>query len=222
MSDSQKPESPARPWRSAAIVGCGRMGLVHAERLLADGRARIVALVDEDPLAAERLRDQYAPGARVFTQLAMLLSEIVPDVVIIGTPTAVHFDQVTACQYHGIHVLCEKPLSDSRDRIDRLVSAAESSSARHAIAYQRRSWATYRTLRREILSGRWGPVRAVAMHVQEDWQSTIAGTWRDDPAANFGGFVGDAGRLTPCFLSPASRRGRFSPAVGNAAARSTL
>jgi predicted dehydrogenase len=33
----------------------------------------------------------------------------------------------------------------------------------------------------------------VTAHVSELWQQTIAGTWRDDPAFNPGGFIGDAG-----------------------------
>src|SRR5262249_17871827 len=44
-----------------------------------------------------------------------------------------------------------------------------------------------------VQSGRHGPVRAVTAHVSERWQQTIAGTWRDDPAFNPGGFIGDAG-----------------------------
>jgi predicted dehydrogenase len=36
-------------------------------------------------------------------------------------------------------------------------------------------------------------VRAIASHNVEDWQSTIAGAWRDDPLQNPGGFVTDAG-----------------------------
>jgi predicted dehydrogenase len=62
-----------------------------------------------------------------------------------------------------------------------------------SIAYQRRYWATYRTLRREVQSGRWGRVQSVTTHSSERWQQTIAGTWRDDPAMNPGGFIGDAG-----------------------------
>jgi predicted dehydrogenase len=169
------------------------MGLVHAERIVTDGRGEIVAFCDADARRASALGAQLAPDAGIYVELALLLAETLPDAVLICTPTDAHCDDVAACQAAGVHVLCEKPLADSRDRIDRLVAAAEHSAAQHAIAYQRRSWATFRTLRREVLSGRWGPVRAVSLQVSEGWQQTIAGTWRDDPQANFGGFVGDAG-----------------------------
>lgn len=184
---------PGAPPHRVAIVGCGQMGLVHAKRLNADGRGQIIALADQDQTFAARLGDRHAPGVRIFTDIAKLLDQAAPDAVIICTPTSAHFPLVSECQHAGVHVLCEKPLSDSRERIDQLIAAAKVGTAHHAIAYQRRSWTACRTLRREVLSGRWGPVRSVTARVTEDWQSTIAGTWRDDPQANFGGFMGDAG-----------------------------
>lgn len=190
--DAARSNRQRRGWR-VAIVGCGRMGLVHAERLATDGRATIVGLCDSNQSLAVRLRDQYAPAATIHADLPALLTDAHPDIAVICTPTAAHFDHVVDCQNAGVHILCEKPLADSRDRIDRLITAAERGPAQQAIAYQRRSWATFRSLRREILSGRWGQVRAVSMQVSEAWQPTIAGTWRDDPQANFGGFIGDAG-----------------------------
>jgi predicted dehydrogenase len=38
-----------------------------------------------------------------------------------------------------------------------------------------------------------GAVRAIVSHNVENWQQTIAGTWRDDPQQNPGGYLTDAG-----------------------------
>lgn len=193
MHESRSVEPVPAPRRSAAIIGCGRMGRAHAQALAADGRAQVTALLDSNPLAAGQLQHELAPAAIVYADLPRLLSEAHPDLVIICTPTPAHFEQVTLVQQHGAHVLCEKPLADTRSRIDRLIAAARTSAAHHALGYQRRSWASFRTLRREVQSGRWGPVNFVHCHAVENWQQTIGGTWRDDPRANFGGFIGDAG-----------------------------
>ena len=48
-----------------------------------------------------------------------------------------------------------------------------------SLGYQRRHTALYRTIRREVQSGKWGAVRAVVSHNVENWQQTIGGTWRD-------------------------------------------
>ena len=179
-------------WRFA-IIGCGRMGRLHTERLHTDGRGLVVGLFDQDRAIAERLRADTAPEASVCDDLASLLQTPDLDAAVICTPTTSHFDQTLACRERGLHVLCEKPLAESRERIVALIEESLRPGPHCMLAYQRRFWSTFRTLRREVQSGRWGPVRAVTSHNVEHWQPTIPGTWRDDPSINLGGFVGDAG-----------------------------
>ncbi len=204
-------DSPA-PLRFA-ILGCGRMGRLHIERLIADGRGRVVALFDTQADAAESLRRELAPDACGFTKFEDLLTQTEVDAVIIGTPTSLHFDHIRACRARGWHVLCEKPLADRREHLLTLIDECRGAGFQPArspvagqvenlphsngpvlsVAYQRRTWPVYRVLRDEIQSGRWGAVRAVTSINSERWQQTIGGTWRDDPAINLGGFIGDAG-----------------------------
>lgn len=176
-----------------AIVGCGQIGRLHAERIVADGRAAIVALCDPLPANASRMQTEYAPGARLFSDAGNLATSGLLDAVVICTPTNQHFEQVRMFRERGIPVLCEKPLADSRPRIVQLIDEVQSGGPALSIAYQRRCWGAVRTLRREVQSGKYGPVRSLTVHADERWQQTIAGTWRDDPAFNPGGFIGDAG-----------------------------
>lgn len=176
-----------------AIIGCGRMGRTHAERVRTDGRGRIAALYDADRSAAVRLQQETAPDAVVFDHLDALLRSEGLSAAVVCTPTTSHFEQVLACRRRGLHVLCEKPLAESGERIDALIDEVHRGGPHAMLAYQRRFWSTYRMLRREVQSGRWGAVRAVTSHNVEHWQPTITGTWRDDPEINIGGFVGDAG-----------------------------
>ena len=176
-----------------ALVGCGQIGRLHAERIVADGRARIVALCDPLPANAARLRDEFARDAQLFTSIDELLAGCAFETAVVCTPTNQHFEQVRLLRERNIHVLCEKPLAESRQRIVQLIDEARNGTPALTVAYQRRCWSVYRTLRREVQSRRHGPVRSVTSHVAERWQQTIAGTWRDDPAFNPGGFIGDAG-----------------------------
>lgn len=176
-----------------ALVGCGQIGRLHAERIVADGRCRIVAVCDSSPENARRLASQFARDAAVVADLARVIKSTAVDAAVICTPTQQHFDQTSALRAAGIHVLCEKPLADTRERIVQLMTETKSGGPLLSVAYQRRYWAAYRTLRREVWSGRHGPVRSLSAHVAEGWQPTIGGTWRDDPQQNPGGFIGDAG-----------------------------
>ncbi|MGQ0635879.1 MAG: Gfo/Idh/MocA family protein [Planctomycetaceae bacterium] len=182
-----------------ALVGCGQIGRVHAERVMADGRATIVALCDADEQRAKSLQEALCPKASVHADLQRLLHDGKPrlpepiDAAIVATPTHLHFDQVRELRAAGMALLCEKPLADTEARIDQLVRECQLGGPLLSIAYQRRYWSAYRTLRREVQSGRHGPVRSVTVQIAEPWQPTIAGTWRDDPQRNPGGFLGDAG-----------------------------
>jgi predicted dehydrogenase len=175
------------------LIGCGAIARLHAQRLNADARAQIVGLCDDRRDAAEQLRRDLAPSAQVFTGVTELLENCRLDAAIIGTPTLFHFDQLLECRSRGLHVLCEKPLADTRERIVDLIEQSRRGGPVISVSYQRRFSSLYRTLRREVRSGRWGPVQSVTTHNSERWQQTIAGTWRDDPRLNPGGFLGDAG-----------------------------
>ncbi len=166
---------------------------MHSEQLLEDGRGRIVALYDKKRQVAERLQDELATDAQVFEDSQTLLTSAQIDAAIVSSPPTVHFEQILACRRQGLHVLCEQPLADKRDQILTLIKQANQGDPVLSIAFQRRYWAVYRKLRQEVQSGRWGDVRAVNAHMMQNWQETIAGTWRDDPNINVGGFIRDAG-----------------------------
>jgi predicted dehydrogenase len=180
------------PYRFA-VLGCGRMGRLHAGRLQLDARARIVGLYDADPSAAIRLQSELAEGDSDCVQPNALWSRDDVDAVVICTPTSSHYQQAIECRQRDWAVLCEKPLADTRERTRELIEIVRQGTAPFSLAYQRRSWASYRTLRREVRSGRWGAVQSVASYNCERWEQTIAGTWRNDPLINPGGFLGDAG-----------------------------
>ncbi len=179
-----------------AILGCGRMGRHHSEQLLADGRGQVTALLDAVHPTAVALQQSLWPNARVCHDFAELLHCDNVDAAIICTPTAEHFTQVNGCLDRGWHVLCEKPLASNRGQILALIAAGERAAAKKqafSLGYQRRHTALYRTLRREVRSGKWGGIRAIVSHNVENWQPTIPGTWRNDPQQNPGGFLTDAG-----------------------------
>lgn len=179
-----------------AMIGCGRMGRHHSDKLKSDGRGEVVVLYDADENTANSLQNEFWPTAKVAPSLNELLACDQVDAAIICTPTAEHYPQSRKCLDRGWHLLCEKPLASNREQILELMALSQTCQQKNqafSLGYQRRYTSIYRTLRREILSGRWGAVQAITSNNVENWQSTIANTWRDDPAQNPGGFITDAG-----------------------------
>lgn len=181
-----------RRWQ-IGLIGCGRMGRVHAERLRQTGCVDLTVVYDPVPSAADHLCAALAPDAVRADSADAVTRHPGLDAVVICSPTHQHVEQVAAAVAADLHILCEKPLADTAAGLAQLLALAGNSSRHLVLAYQRRFWGTYRTLAREVRSGRWGAIRAVTSHNTERWQQTIAGTWRDDPRMNPGGFFGDAG-----------------------------
>ncbi|NQV23327.1 MAG: Gfo/Idh/MocA family oxidoreductase [Rhodopirellula sp.] len=195
------------------VIGCGRMGHAHSERLAVDSRSNLVGFFDADPNMATQLRDRFAPDAAVFETVEDALSQSNADAAVICTPTTAHASQVRAAASCNLHVLCEKPLGANRDEILELIHLSRDRRELHfMLAYQRRFWAVYRRMKEEIDSGRWGNIVGITAVNTERWQQTIAGTWRDEPDINYGGFLGDAGshRLDSLFYVTSLRLGDVS------------
>ena len=174
------------------FVGCGAITKMHSSYLRGDARGELVGCCDPDPTAAEKLARSFGPDVQFATTLEELLERASADAALVASPTHLHFEHTRQIRGRGLPVLCEKPLADSTDRIRQLV--AESHTGPHlSVAYQRRYSTPFRTLRRELASGVHGRLKSVCLQSTERWAQTIAGTWRDDPARNPGGFLGDAG-----------------------------
>lgn len=178
------------------MIGCGQIAMFHAERLVADGRAELAVLFDPFPAGAEAIRERFFPEARIVTELEEALKTPGLDGVIIATPTHLHYEQAFAALGAGLPILCEKPLAETREKIVHLIAEASKPGAPPLmVGYQRRFWSCFRTLHREIQSGRYGRVRAVSLHNTEHWLQlqALPNTWRNDPVQNPGGYLGDAG-----------------------------
>jgi predicted dehydrogenase len=177
------------------------MGWHHADQLVKDGRARLIAIYDRSSTAATALADatssrQSGEAVVVCPGLDQLWNRHDVDGVIICSPTGEHFAQVQQAWLAGWHVLCEKPLTTTSRHLQQLLedtAAGRLGGRTFTIGYQRRYWSVFRTARQLIVNRTYGDLRAMEMVCCEDWQSTITGTWRDDPAQNPGGFIADAG-----------------------------
>lgn len=106
-----------------AVIGVGRMGQHHCRIYSSLRQVHLVGIYDVDSQVASDISNRYDVPA--FNQLDELLDQV--DAVSIATPTPTHFDLVMRCLDCGIHVLVEKPLTDSLAQAENLIQAAEQS-----------------------------------------------------------------------------------------------
>lgn len=105
-----------------AVVGCGHIGKRHAEMILGNPEAELVALCDSSS-EAELGIEKY--DVRFFNSIIDLLdSDIEIDVINICTPNGMHSDQASLALDKGIHVVVEKPIGLSKAKCEKVIHKA--------------------------------------------------------------------------------------------------
>ena len=112
------------------IAGLGSIGRRHFRNLIALGEKDIILLRTRKAT----LPDDEIAGYPVETDIHEALLKHKPDAVIVANPTALHMDIAIPAAEAGCHILLEKPISDSLDRVEELQKAAQKSNVVVVIA----------------------------------------------------------------------------------------
>lgn len=104
-----------------AVVGAGRWGALHAAKLHALPGVRVCAIVDPHRPRARRLAQ--ALGARALADVSGVREATAATIAV---PHAALVDTARRALRSGLHVLVEKPLAQTVEDAQRLVSIAES------------------------------------------------------------------------------------------------
>jgi myo-inositol 2-dehydrogenase / D-chiro-inositol 1-dehydrogenase len=165
-----------------AVLGAGRIGKVHAGAISGNHEARLVAVADAVPAAAEALAGTW--GVEVRRVEAIEASEDV-DAVVICTPTTTHADLIERFSRAGKAVFCEKPIDLDLDRVRSCLKVVEETGARLMVGFNRRFDRHFRALRVAIDDGRIGKVEMVQITSRDpgpppaDYIRSSGGLFRD-------------------------------------------
>jgi predicted dehydrogenase len=172
-----------------AVVGVGRIGLVHAENLAHRVRgAELVAVTTSDPQRANEARRRCG-DILVLPTLSEMLDKVELDAVVIASSTSAHLDNIQACATAGLHIFCEKPLALSLADCDTTIAAVEAAKVTLMLGHVRQFDSGYQVAKTRIEAGDIGrPIvfRAIAGD-QDPPPPSFA-----DPAVS-GGLITDAG-----------------------------
>lgn len=140
------------------LLGCGRIGQVHARSIAALEGARLVAVADALPEAAGALAART--GAALRDSAAILTAGDV-DAVVIATPTDTHLELIEGAARQGKAIFCEKPVDMSVDNIRRCIDAVEAAGVPFMTGFNRRFDPGFAALRARIRTGAIGAVELV-------------------------------------------------------------
>ncbi len=137
-----------------ALVGCGKVGAIHAQALANLPESKFVAVCDADFLRAQSFATRY--GVEPFNSVERMLSSAVPEAVAICTPHPLHEEPAVVAANAGVHVLVEKPLASSLPACDRMIAAAEKSGVKLGVVSQRRLLEPVQRMKAAIDAGKIG------------------------------------------------------------------
>jgi UDP-N-acetyl-2-amino-2-deoxyglucuronate dehydrogenase len=127
--------------------------------------------------------------------LASLLDQTALDLVCIGSPSGVHADEIALAASRGCHVLCEKPLDVTLERVDTALAAVERAGVSLGIFFQDRCTPAFREAREALAAGRLGRTLLVDARVKwyrapEYYKTAV---WRGTPSLDGGGALMNQG-----------------------------
>ncbi len=137
-----------------AVLGCGRIGRVHADSVAASGRAELAWVFDPVAEAARAVGEAH--GARWSTDPDEVFADGSVDAVVVASPTSTHVDLLTRAVGAGAAVLCEKPIDLDIARVDACRADLGDLTRRVMLGFNRRFDPSFAEIRRRTAGGEIG------------------------------------------------------------------
>jgi UDP-N-acetyl-2-amino-2-deoxyglucuronate dehydrogenase len=165
------------------IVGAGLIADFHARAIGDIPNTKLIGCCDKIADRAKKLADKY--GVRAFEDYEQMLQSDDIDIVTIATPSGFHAEPTIAAAGEGKHVICEKPLEITLERIDLMIEAHEKAGTRLGGIFPYRFNDMMVPIREAINSGRLGVITYAGIYVpwwrtDEYYKDSWHGTWKLD------------------------------------------
>ncbi|HWK46258.1 MAG TPA: inositol 2-dehydrogenase [Stellaceae bacterium] len=164
------------------LLGAGRIGKVHAGAIASTPGAKLVAVADAFPKAAEALA--ASSGAEVRSVDAIMNGADI-DAVLITTPTDLHAGMIEQAAKAGKAIFCEKPIDLDVARVRACLEVVAERKASLMVGFNRRFDPNFMEVRRQIDAGAVGVVEMVSITSRDpgpppiDYIGRSGGLFRD-------------------------------------------
>ena len=181
----ENPENPMKTW-NFGIIGSGLIADFHAKAIQSLPNAHLAGICGRNRDKTMALARKYS--CRTFVSAEELLNAAEIEIVTIATPSGAHMDPAIAAARHGKHVLCEKPLEITPERIDTMIVAHEKAGTRLGGIFNFRYNDAVKVIKNAVDSGRFGTLTFAAVYVP--WWRTAEyykSSWRGTRKLDGGG-----------------------------------
>ncbi|HEV7747132.1 MAG TPA: Gfo/Idh/MocA family oxidoreductase [Pyrinomonadaceae bacterium] len=178
---------------NVGIIGGGSISETHARAAHETDGVEVAAVYGENQGKTSRLAERF--GARAYATLAEFLDHDPLDVVLIGSPSGLHAEQGIAAAKRGLHVLVEKPVDITTERVDALLNHCAQAGVKLGVFFQDRVAPDIQRLKRLLLTETLGTPMLISARVK--WyrppEYYSGSRWRGTAALDGGGALMNQG-----------------------------
>ncbi|MGI5173495.1 Gfo/Idh/MocA family oxidoreductase [Treponema sp. OMZ 840] len=167
------------------IIGLGAISRFHATAIEHIQEAQLTAAFHKVSEKAQSFCRERQ-GVRPYDNLSQFLSDPDIDIVTVGTPSGAHMEVAIAAMEAGKHVIVEKPIEVTTERIDKMIECAKKNKVILSCVFQSRFHEGPALVKKAIEEGRFGTLTILNAQVKwyrsQDYYDKISwhGTWKLD------------------------------------------
>lgn len=177
-----------------AILGCGRISGLHLDAVKNAPNAELAAVCD---VIEEKSRQAALNNGLThwYTNFDHMLAKEDIDVVCICTPSGMHCEHAITAAASGRHILCEKPLDVTHDKLDRMIGACREANVLLGGIFQRRTNLAAMNARKAVSEGKLGRIlmASASLKYYRDQEYYDSDSWRGTWALDGGGALMNQG-----------------------------
>jgi len=164
------------------IVGAGMISAFHAQCIKEIAGARLVAIADKIPEKARQAGEKY--GVDHYDDYHKMFQRDDINVINICTPSGLHLEPALAAAQAGKHLIIEKPLEITLDRVDQIINTCKKAKVKLACIFQRRFDNAAQKLKQAVENNQLGRIilgdayikwfRTHKYYADAKWRGTLA------------------------------------------------
>jgi len=142
-----------------ALLGCGRIGRMHASNIAQHPRATLASVFDVHAPSAQEVADSHNVTVAASAEEIFASDEV--DAVLVATATDTHANYIEQAVASGKPALCEKPIDLSLERVNRCADTIKGATIPIQLGFNRRFDPGHRAARDAMLAGDIGELHQV-------------------------------------------------------------
>jgi UDP-N-acetyl-2-amino-2-deoxyglucuronate dehydrogenase len=166
-------------------IGCGRVAQ-HYKKILDSGVVTNWSMVGFYDILSERSKEfSQIFNTKSYESFESMLETARPDLVLILTPSGLHYQHTKIAFDYNCNVLCEKPVTMLPSQAEELKEIAQEKNLMYGTAFQNRLNPAIMALDRAIKNNRFGKIITATIRIrwcryQDYYEDGWHGTWAQD------------------------------------------